>query len=291
MALFRKWVLAPRILHFAKNEVVFEGKAGCKCECTNIGLRGEAFIKTYYQELFDGKFYVNSWVGWRNAVANYSKNRLTDSHDVLPALAGISSRLQCRIWKFLGGLREKALVHGVFWYTIVSAPISDPLYTAPSFSWASLIRRAKFEDLHWTDIIYGSSDIHEPGFKILSATCSIKGSNAYGWFSEGYVKLEAECFPIAILGHHLRKDYPCLRVRVHPIDSRKENIAPEESSARVYLDCGKINVENMTHIYYCMAWLRGSSRIPNDNDWLVIGKNIYWPCVSACWICRRTAPA
>jgi hypothetical protein len=245
-------ILATRILHVTKNEVVFECKTGRKRECTSIGLRGEAFIKAYYQELFAGNGYVNSWVGWRIVVANYSKNHLTDSRDVLPALAGVSSRLQCsEFGKFLAGLWETELIHGLFWYTKVSAPIAAPLYTAPSFSWASLIGRAKFEDLQWTDKVHGSSDISVTQFKIFNATCRVNWSNAYGEVSEGCVELEAECSPVEIIGHHQGKDYPHMRIRYQAAQSimyqATWSIAPQESSSLVFLDCCKTSVENVTN--------------------------------------------
>jgi hypothetical protein len=97
--------------------------------------QGDPLIKAYYQELFAGKYYVNSWAGWRTVVTGYLKNRLTDSRDVLPALSGISSRLQCEeLGAFYAGLWEKELIHGLFWYTRVSTAISTPIYTGPSFS-------------------------------------------------------------------------------------------------------------------------------------------------------------
>lgn len=139
---FQERILATRISHFTKNEIVFECKTGCKCECTSIGLRGDPLIKAYYQELFAGKYYIKSWAGWRTVVTDYSKNRLTDSRDVLPALSGISSRLQCpELGAFYAGLWEKELIHGLFWYTTMSTAISTSVYTGPSFSWVSLIGR------------------------------------------------------------------------------------------------------------------------------------------------------
>ncbi|PMD16802.1 hypothetical protein NA56DRAFT_752780 [Hyaloscypha hepaticicola] len=185
----RERILATRISHFTKNEIVFECKTGCKCECTSIGLRGDPLIKAYYQELFAGKYYIKSWAGWRTVVTDYSKNRLTDSRDVLPALSGISSRLQCpELGAFYAGLWEKELIHGLFWYTTMSTAIST-------------------SDLQWTDSYKGSSDLLKPNFELVNATCWVKGSNPYGEVSKGIVELKARCHTI-ILSHHPGKRWP-----------------------------------------------------------------------------------
>jgi hypothetical protein len=127
------------------------------------------------------------------------ENRLTDSRDVLPALSGISSRLQCEeLGTFYAGLWEKELVHGLFWYTRVSTAISTPVYTGPSFSWVSLIGRADFKDLQWTDSYKGSSDLRKPNFNLVNATCWVKGSNPYGEVSKGIVELKARCHTIIL---------------------------------------------------------------------------------------------
>lgn len=245
---FQERILATRIPHFTKNEVVFECKTGCKCECTSIGLRGDNFIKAYYQELFAGKYYVNSWVGWRTVVSDYSKKRLTDSHDVLPALSGVSSRLQCEeLGTFMAGLWEKELIYGLFWYTKTPTLVPNPVYTAPSFSWASLIGRADFEDLQWTDNYNRSSDIRFPNFKLINATCSVKGSNAYGEVHEGTVELKARCHPVVVRHHPNRR--PEMIVIWQPDLTSPYYPAPDNLSEsrtltdRVFLGCGRTSVE------------------------------------------------
>jgi Heterokaryon incompatibility protein (HET) len=237
---FQERLLANRILHFTKNEVVFECRTTCNCECTIIGLRGEDFIKAYYQKLLAGKHYVDSWVGWRTVVTDYSKNRLTNRRDILPALAGIASQLQCaELGIYVAGLWEKELVHGLFWYTTVSAPVKDHIYTAPSFSWASLIGRADFQNLQWTDAYSGSKDIRGTEIKILEVSCSVNGRNAYGEVSSGFVKLEAVCHP-AVVRHLPGKDRPEMTVFF------KSNHHPDldfEGRARVFMDSGRRQTE------------------------------------------------
>jgi len=247
---FQERILATRILHFTKNEVVFECKTGCKCECTSIGLRGDPFIKAYYQELFAGKYYVNSWAGWRTVVTDYSKNRLTDSRDVLPALSGISSRLQCEeLGHFYAGLWEKELIHGLFWYTRVSTAFSTPIYTGPSFSWVSLIGRADFKDLQWTDSYKGSSDTRVPNVGLINVTCWVNGSNPYGEVSKGIVELRARCHDV-ILIQHPGKRHPKMQViwksdPTSPFWDTDDIRESRTSTDHVFLDCGNISAETV----------------------------------------------
>ena len=247
---FQERILATRILHFTKNEVVFECKTGCKCECTSIGLRGDPFIKAYYQELFAGKYYVNSWAGWRTVVTDYSKNRLTDSRDVLPALSGISSRLQCEeLGHFYAGLWEKELIYGLFWYTRVSTAFSTPIYTGPSFSWVSLIGRADFKDLQWTDSYKGSSDTRVPNVGLINVTCWVNGSNPYGEVSKGIVELRARCHDV-ILIQHPGKRHPKMQViwksdPTSPFWDTDDIRESRTSTDHVFLDCGNISAETV----------------------------------------------
>ena len=98
---FQERLLATRILHFTEEEVVFECKTHCECECGSIvhqqygtplknlysGITRESFTPTGMA--------INAWDGWKRVVSPYIQKDITNPLDILPALAGLD--LGCKV--------------------------------------------------------------------------------------------------------------------------------------------------------------------------------------------------
>ncbi|OCL09915.1 HET-domain-containing protein, partial [Glonium stellatum] len=142
---FQERLLATRVLHFTDEEIVFECKTSCECECGSISHRQYSTpLKSLYngiiQDIFaPTSFAPNEWEGWKMIVSPYIRKDLTDPRDVLPALAGVASRVQCdKLGRYFVGLWESQLAEGLFWYTEFVNSRQPVIESAPSFSWAAL---------------------------------------------------------------------------------------------------------------------------------------------------------
>jgi hypothetical protein len=125
---------------------------------------------------------------WFDLVADYSDCELTFLEDKLPALSGISSRIQnVRKDKYLAGHWKVTLDRSLFW--TVGAPASRvKLYRAPSWSWASIDGV-----IHDWEVL---SDIEswEPtvgSLQVLHASTEVQGGNPFGRVGFGKVVAKA----------------------------------------------------------------------------------------------------
>ncbi|KAL8940372.1 MAG: hypothetical protein Q9216_002843 [Gyalolechia sp. 2 TL-2023] len=163
---YRGWVLqerllAPRVLHFCPNQLVWECAEMDAAEAYPDGLpaipasKGKTRFKSL-DPLTDGKrqrysgardadsrFFAHEL--WRNIVGTYTKSALTNPGDKLVALSGIAKRMRTIIAdEYAVGMWRRYLASELLWRVSDHAqrgflPNNRPArYRAPSFSWTSV---------------------------------------------------------------------------------------------------------------------------------------------------------
>ncbi|KAH8886048.1 HET-domain-containing protein [Thozetella sp. PMI_491] len=148
----RAWVvqerlLSPRILHFGRNEVIWECCHTCASETYPDGFpevtaSGEHEYKSSVPAA-DSATDVGSiaaHVRWERIVETYTGCNLTFGGDKLIALSGIASRIGSSLMaqdKYIAGMWRRDLEGQLLWW--VNNPVAAPTqYRAPSWSWAAV---------------------------------------------------------------------------------------------------------------------------------------------------------
>jgi len=199
---FQERLLATRILHFLDQEIVFECKTACDCECGSSQHRKLSTpLKYFYDNIIRKDFTAiglakDAWEGWTMFAAPYIQKDITKSLDILPALAGVASRMQtAELGQYIAGLWEHQLPRGLFWYADVISSHETMIQSAPTFSWAALAATSKVRELQWP---YWADDIKmEQHFKVINFQCPVAGLNPYGFVSTStaFINLQAFILP------------------------------------------------------------------------------------------------
>ncbi|KAH7074856.1 heterokaryon incompatibility protein-domain-containing protein [Paraphoma chrysanthemicola] len=154
----RGWVLqerllAPRVLHFGSNQLLWECREHDACEAYPKGFdahlqhaKGVPF-KTLVPDRHPIALQIDyaHIVHWSEIVETYSKTTLTVPSDKLVALSGLASLFRSVTNdEYVAGLWRSCLEHMLLWFItppseIDCIPAVRPItYRAPSWSWASL---------------------------------------------------------------------------------------------------------------------------------------------------------
>ena len=199
---FQEKLLASRCLVFCEDEVVWECRSCCLCEC---GGKQEHFDEHRWSWLFpyerkllplaeheplqDGtlKYFADAEAAysfWKEAMRNYSCRALTFKTDRLPAISAVASTVAGATGDcYLAGLWRSELLLGLSWRPY-GLPEDDPTpsqeYIAPTWSWASYPGSVF---LSWSS---HGDDYHAT---VLEAWTVLKGPDPYGAVSDGAIVL------------------------------------------------------------------------------------------------------
>lgn len=150
--LFRRgWVyqerlLAPRVLHFGRQELWWECLQMVQCECSGIvnderyATGQEKFLtKLTHQAALSNSELPFVSRRWHAIVEEFSQLGLTKSRDKLPALSGIAQQISLmRKGVYLAGLWTDTIVTDLLWYRLdPSTAKFTSNWRCPTFSWAS----------------------------------------------------------------------------------------------------------------------------------------------------------
>ena len=202
---FQEKLLASRCLVFGDDEVVWECRSSCLCECGGEQERfpvrdnpeGLMTLERHQQMLLPAaehqlggtlKHFADAEAAysfWKTAVENFSDRKLTMETDRLPAISAVASVIAEAIGdRYLAGLWRGDLLAGLGWYPDPGNAGPYQEYIAPTWSWASLpvgVRHARsHKTQHWRDANQAS---------VLDAWTALKGANLYGPVSDGAVVL------------------------------------------------------------------------------------------------------
>ncbi|KAI9692181.1 MAG: hypothetical protein M1822_006411 [Bathelium mastoideum] len=171
---FQERVLGTKVIHFAKDEIVFECLAGSNCECgflagfedpaTNPARR---FLACDFCDSEDSTSdnqdqssspYANRrpstglalgtkkryivpfrFREWYDFVSEYAQKSTTRSSDRLPALAGLAEQWSAsETGPYLAGLWRNDLFRGLLWVAYGPDRNTSQDYIAPTWSWANM---------------------------------------------------------------------------------------------------------------------------------------------------------
>lgn len=134
---YQEQLLSRRILHFTRNELIWECLEATQCECgwfDNNNVRQQGTEESYKRAAGDKT--------WAEVIKEYAKRPLTVATDRLPALGGIAKTTAVEkgydTEEYLCGLWEKELESTFFWYLTEPPCGQRPNPQIPTWSWASV---------------------------------------------------------------------------------------------------------------------------------------------------------
>lgn len=197
---FQEKMLSPRILHFGKDEIIWECDADSWCECDWQGGVNDSFsLRRRFKSTLESDHAAMPEV-WRRIVADYSRLAITKPSDRLPALSGIAQRILASkpSQKYLAGLWSDTLDMDLLWHSssIEGSPVPNGGGCAPSWSWAGRAAYVEFPRCHvWgsSGKEYRSRGMIEKWFKLVNIQCSPATIDPTGQTTGGQLTLEAPC--------------------------------------------------------------------------------------------------
>lgn len=198
-------LLATRILHFCRDEVLYHCKTSLRCECRREDL--------YHDEANDGRDMPPTWpptsiehdlpyrahddtgfiftLIWDGVVREYSSRRLTFPDDTLPALSGIAQRTQTvQLGQYIAGMWERGFIFQLGWsdFATEASQKSPPL--KPTFSWITARDTVWYDNgLSWDEMPYPACTLlhaHvvpatvDPFGRVASARVTLSGKTVLG---------------------------------------------------------------------------------------------------------------
>jgi hypothetical protein len=133
-------LLAPRIIHYTKNELIWECSSSACCECKMMPDWPLDNLKLSTAATLNNSANVREMAAqWRWLVMNYGSRELTCTSDILPALSGLAQKFSrgSVLGHYVAGLWENDLLDGLLWFSV--GGVRPGRFLAPSWSWASVI--------------------------------------------------------------------------------------------------------------------------------------------------------
>lgn len=195
-------LLAKRIVHFTKGEMLWECVEGVKCECmetenVNSITKQNAGVMRKTQLLW--LRYANESPSlhelWLGLLHHYSTLDLSYESDLLPALSGLAKLWESRgAGKYLAGFWEDYILESITWETTgTRAHRRSKEYRAPSWSPFSLEdtdryghNRRKHVSFHHPGILKTSMRVHAV---VLDAGVITAGEDPTGKVESGFLQL------------------------------------------------------------------------------------------------------
>ena len=218
---YQEKLLATRCLVFCDDEVVWECRSGCQCECggkrkhlafNEKNVKQALPMRQYAQKLLplakheplqlDGtlKYFADAEAAysfWQDAVRDYSRGALSFKTDRLPAISAAASIVaEATQDRYLAGLWRKDLLAGLSWVAsweadmkgLKNAPRPHQDYIAPTWSWASLPRGVFYPRGFHSCRSRDTRDARL-GASVDIAWTNLEGQNKYGRVSDAAIVL------------------------------------------------------------------------------------------------------
>ncbi|KAK0113949.1 hypothetical protein ONS96_014798 [Cadophora gregata f. sp. sojae] len=217
---FQEQILSSRNVHFASGELYFECKSFVACECSGWSARSLSYQwETRWRKshaVLLGKHSLSipeealrkrrkdlpkpnpiprkaaEFEAYRALIEAYTCLEITNPHDRLPALSGITSG---RKDIYLAGLWKSILLESLHWYPLSRSYSSSGRimayrpngYRAPTWSWASIESPIRFEEtnFHWRNFTT------RPIAQILEVQTVPEGLDPRGRVKDGVLKMQS----------------------------------------------------------------------------------------------------
>ncbi|KAK3371060.1 hypothetical protein B0T24DRAFT_705834 [Lasiosphaeria ovina] len=207
-------LLAPRVLHFGRQEMIWECSKMTACECgLNYVVGNGISKKSFFGFISEFKTTVDTTPQsvWAEVVADYSSLQLSYSRDKLSALSGLADEMRRHGGQeYLAGLWRDTLVldmcwHRPKWYN-TTPPRPPSEYRAPTWSWASLNGPVELDRT-----LYTGDRTRERAAKELARVLDAKrfpsGPSATGEVKDGFVTLRCSLIRASFEKNKICFDY------------------------------------------------------------------------------------
>lgn len=211
--------LAPRILHFNRDEIAWECLEDSACQCSGIDSAAQPLstnravtraLKKYESDgigsSLEPKWRHNplDWRGmsqqelqqsWHDLIEDHSRLELTYESDIFPATSGLAKELQrVRESKYLAGLWENSLLEDLCWHVASWRPARitsgrPTQWRAPTWSWASVTGSVRFTT---------SAGLLDP-CQVLESICTPASTDPTGELTSGHLVLKGLLIPTDLL--------------------------------------------------------------------------------------------
>lgn len=213
----RGWVLqerllSPRVLHFGRDELIWECMEHLTCECGGLSLSDISCLQwpAPKDRIHPHSLQLVNWMKrrgpsvWHAVVSDYSRMALTHPEDIFPAISGlVKSIKEATGWEYIAGLWKENMIVDLVWRTQKPRLASrcEP-WRAPTFSWASIIGRSHEGNRSSTSFDY--MDILRLGLEVrtdirqetifyatlMETMCIPIGDDPSGRLKSGYIVLK-----------------------------------------------------------------------------------------------------
>lgn len=205
---FQERMLATRMLHYTKKEVVFECASSMSCECGALQdhdqdphLEARRTILTRPAQVPGGTVTsqndhdIGDPGTWRDFMMEFSQKKITRRTDCLPAIAGLAVKWHRgpSTGRYLAGIWEDDLLRSLAWLPHEADQGQELGYIAPSWSWLSAqrgvtwggnLRRAR---KYFVTINHDKTACHP-----------LHDVNPFGQVSSGYIFMTGRIMPVRI---------------------------------------------------------------------------------------------
>ena len=206
---YQERLLAPRVIHFSGQELVWECREHRTCECGQTRYTRKQVNKSDFHDTISEFRWDKSRTPqqtWRQMVMQYSPLQLTYANDKLPAFSGLADEMRRNSnQNYLAGLWMDSLILDMCWHRPISEnnqPSCEAVGRAPSWSWASVDGPVEYYDG-----LYAGGPDHEHGTRqypeVIAAECSLAGPSLTGQVSHGSVEFRCCMVPASVQGNSI----------------------------------------------------------------------------------------
>jgi hypothetical protein len=232
----RGWALqerlaSSRILHYTAGELVWECKTLCQCQCGRIATQPAynnwdyriKTLKSMFHSAFgndgNGELLLSMW---KELIYHFSARKLTRDTDRLPAMSGLARLFQARnLGEYCAGLWSKDLASSLVWSVVELARWNNrsTTYTAPTWSWASVIEGVMWTGSPPVDLQFGAKNLSlKQAGRIEDVDCVSTGLDPTGNLSQGTLVLSGRITEAVVMVHqdpHAPDDEHPYRFYIH----------------------------------------------------------------------------
>lgn len=218
--LSRAWVMQERFLtsrtvHFHSAELVWECKESLLCECggldvyNNSRMQSVSRLKSRCAEAFaKHKNAAELRPLWFDLITLYSRLKLTDESDRLPALSGLAKCFgDLSRGPYLGGLWESDLPEALLWQACPSmyggTQRAAPQDGIPTWSWASV----RLQDTDFSGFVTFETVTYlgfeaDRRLRIFAASCRPTSTNPFGEVAGGRMEIHGALLSTIVCHEH-----------------------------------------------------------------------------------------
>jgi hypothetical protein len=147
---FQECILATRLVHFARDELVWECRGATLCECGAMRTEGGTTTRRQFEVSLQARKHRVRSDAWMDLVKKCTQRKIGRESDRLPTLSGLAKSMQYEYGfrDYLAGLWKDFLPDQLLWSTNCGYKAQRARgYRAPTWSFASVERAEYFSNV------------------------------------------------------------------------------------------------------------------------------------------------